>query len=138
MNAAQHLQTTEISLKKLLAWNGNVRRTNPDKQIEELAASIAAVGLLQNLVVRQESRGKFTVVAGRRRLLALSQLAAAGTVKSTMPIPCRLLDPDAGLTEISLTENVVRESMNPADEFEAFQRLTDEGMCVADIAALCV
>ena len=135
MNAAQHLQTTEISLKKLLAWNGNVRRTNPDQHIEELAASIAAVGLLQNLVVRQESRGKFTVVAGRRRLLALSQLAAAGAVKSTMPVPCRLLDPEAGLTEISLTENVVRESMNPADEVEAFQRLMDEGMCVAGISA---
>ena len=44
-------ETTDIPLKKLLAWNENVRTTSPDQGIDELAASIASVGLLQSLVV---------------------------------------------------------------------------------------
>jgi len=48
------LQPAEIPLNKLLAWNGNFRTTAVDEAIDELAASIAAVGLLQNVVVRKE------------------------------------------------------------------------------------
>ena len=55
-----------------------------------------------------------------------------------MEIPCRIVPPDADLPEIRLTENVVREPMHPADEFEAFQRLLTAGKSVVDIAALCV
>jgi ParB family chromosome partitioning protein len=114
------LQPAEIPLNKLLAWNGNVRTTAMDEAIDELAASIAAVGLLQNLVVRKEPRGKFAVVAGRRRLLALSHLANQGSLKSSWPVPCQIVEEGANLTEISLSENVVRAAMHPADEFEAF------------------
>ena len=119
----QEMQTLEIPLNKLLAWNDNVRVTGVEDGIGELADSIASVGLLQGLVVKKEPRGKYAVIAGRRRLLALSQLAADGKVKATMPVPCRVAPKDADLPEISLTENVVRVPMHPADEFEAFQRL---------------
>ena len=129
------LQSAEIPLNKLLAWNGNVRTTAADEAIDELAASIAAVGLLQNLVVRKEPRGKFAVVAGRRRLLALSHLANQGSLKSSWPVPCQIVEEGANLTEISLSENVVRAAMHPADEFEAFLKLIEEGKSVADIAA---
>jgi ParB family transcriptional regulator, chromosome partitioning protein len=131
-------QSLDIPLNKLLAWSGNVRTTGADDGIDELAASIASVGLLQSLVVKKEPRGKYAVVAGKRRLLALSQLASDGTVEPSLEIPCRVVPPDADLPEISLTENVVREPMHPADEFEAFQRLLTAGRSVADIAALCV
>ena len=99
-------QSLEIPLNKLLAWNGNVRTTGADEGIDELAASIASVGLLQSLVVKKEPRGKYAVVAGKRRLLALSQLASNGAVEPSMEIPCRVAPPDADLPEISLTENV--------------------------------
>jgi len=56
--------TTDIPLNKLVAWDGNVRKT-ASNGIDELAASIAAHGLLQSLVVRKHGRGKFAVVAGR-------------------------------------------------------------------------
>lgn len=104
-------QSLEIPLNKLLAWNGNVRTTGADEGIDELATSIASVGLLQSLVVKKEPRGKYAVVAGKRRLLALSQLASNGAVDPSMEIPCRVVPPDADLPEISLTENVVREPM---------------------------
>ena len=127
--------TTTIPLNKLLAWEGNVRKTDPDKGIDELAASIAAHGLLQSLVVRKDKRGKYAVVAGRRRLLALKSLAEAGTIETDRSIPCHVLDAEADATEISLAENVQREPMHPADEFDAFKALIESGMPAADVAA---
>jgi ParB family chromosome partitioning protein len=126
--------TTTIPLNKLLAWEGNVRQTEPDKAVDELAASIAAHGLLQSLVVRKGKRGKYAVVAGRRRLLALQSLADAGTIETDRPIPCQLISDDVDATEISLAENVQREPMHPADEFEAFKALIDRGTPPADVA----
>ena len=127
--------TISIPLNKLLAWEGNVRKTDPGKGIDELAASIFAHGLLQSLVVRKDKRGKYAVVAGRRRLLALESLVESGSMKPQTPIPCQVLDDGADATEISLAENVVREAMHPADEFEAFKALIEKGMPVADVAA---
>src|ERR1035438_7869066 len=73
--------TTSIPLNKLTAWDGNVRKTaGADTALAELAASIAAHGLLQSLVVRNGKKGKFAVVAGGRRLAALLQLAEAGKI----------------------------------------------------------
>ena len=128
-------QTLEIPLSKLLAWNDNVRTTGAEEGIDELAASIASVGLLQGLVVKKEPRGKYAVIAGRRRLLALSRLASEGTFKTTLPIPCRVAPEDADLPEISLTENVMRAPMSPVDELKSFLRLIDSGRSVADVAA---
>jgi ParB family chromosome partitioning protein len=131
----EELQTLEIPLSKLLAWNDNVRATGADEGIGELADSIAAVGLLQGLVVKKEPRGKYAVIAGRRRLMALSKLADGGQVKATMPVPCRIAPKHADLPEISLTENFCRLPIHPADEFKAFQLLIDSGKSVADVAA---
>jgi ParB family chromosome partitioning protein len=94
-----------------------------------------AHGLLQSLVVRKDKRGKYAVVAGRRRLLALKSLAENGDLPATAPIACNILEDEANAVEIGLAENVQREAMHPADEFEAFRDLVDDGLPVADIAA---
>jgi ParB family chromosome partitioning protein len=128
--------TTSIPLNKLAAWDGNVRKTaGADTALAELAASIAAHGLLQSLVVRNGKKGKFAVVAGGRRLQALQQLAQSGSIATDYAVPCRVVADDADVTEISLAENAVRENMHPADEFEAFRDLSDKGMPAADVAA---
>jgi ParB family chromosome partitioning protein len=126
------MTTITIPLNKLTACDNNVRKTESDKAISELAASIAAHGLLQSLVVRKDKRGKCAVVAGRRRLLAMKSLADNGDLRSNTPVVCTVLDDEA---EVGLAENVVREAMHPADEFEAFRALIDGGMPVADVAA---
>ena len=64
-----------IPLSKLIPSAANVRKTGATAGIAELAASIKAHGLLQNLQVRAADGGKFEVVAGRRRLAALKRLA---------------------------------------------------------------
>jgi ParB family chromosome partitioning protein len=127
--------TESITLKKLLVWTGNVRKTYPQRAVDELAASIAAHGLLQSLVVRKDKRGRYAVVAGGLRLRALSKLAEEGTVPWNMPIPCTVLTDEADATEISLAENVVREPMHPADEFDAFKEMIEGGKPIMDIAA---
>jgi ParB family chromosome partitioning protein len=129
------MTTTTIPLNKLVAWDGNVRKTDSDKAISELAASIAAHGLLQSLVVRKDKRGKYAVIAGRRRLLALQSLAENDDLPAAAPIACNILEDEANAAEIGLAENVQREAMHPADEFEAFRALVDDGMPVTDIAA---
>ena len=86
-------------------------------------------------MVKKAPRGKFAVIAGKRRLQALSQLVEAGTLSPRIEVPCRVVVHEADLTEISLAENVQREPMHPADEFEAFRQLIEKGRCVADVAA---
>jgi ParB family transcriptional regulator, chromosome partitioning protein len=124
-----------IPLNKLVAWDGNVRKTGAREGIEELTASISAHGVLQSLVVKKTARGKYAIVAGQRRYLALSQLAKDGSIATDAPVPCQILAASTDAKEISLTENTVRAPMHPADQFEAFRDLIDAGSCPADIAA---
>lgn len=127
--------TLAIALNKLTAWNGNVRKTGAKDGIDELAASIATHGLLQSLVVRPAKGGKYEVIAGRRRYLALQSLAKAGTLAKDHPVACALASNEIDATELSLAENVVRMSMHPADQFEAFRTVIEKGASIADVAA---
>lgn len=96
----------------------NVRKT-PRMSIPELAASIQRVGLLQNLIViaaaqRGEGSEHYEVVAGGRRLAALKLLAKKRRISKEWDVPC-LLVADGTTRTASLTENVQREAMHPAD-----------------------
>src|SRR5438874_9075212 len=128
--------TTLIPLNKLVAWNGNVRKTaGSDTGLAELAASIAAHGLINNLVVLPEKNGVHAVVTGGRRLAAHQLLVKQGKLPADHPVRCEIRPDAANALEISLAENVVREDMHPADEFEAFRALSDKGLAAADIGA---
>ena len=127
--------TITVPLNKLAPWSGNVRRTGVHDGIDELAASIAAHGLLQSLVVREGKRGKYQIIAGQRRYLALQALAKTGTIARDYPVACILATDTIDATELSLAENVVRAPMHPADQFEAFRSLIDDGASIADVAA---
>ncbi|MBA5114073.1 ParB/RepB/Spo0J family partition protein [Pseudomonas aeruginosa] len=112
----------------------NVRKT-PRMSIPELAASIQRVGLLQNLIVIAAADGEhYEVVAGGRRLAALKLLAKKHRISKEWEVPC-LLVADGTARTASLTENVQREAMHPADQFEAFAALVAEGRPIEDIAA---
>ncbi len=136
--------TTEISLAKLVPSSANARRTGAGLGIEALAASIQAHGLLQSLVVRPvldgegQATGKYEVAAGGRRLAALKLLAKRKRIGKGTAIPCRVLDGDGvDGAEASLAENVVRVDMHPADQFEAFARLHQDGagLGIEEVAA---
>ena len=128
------MSVISISLAQLLPSDANVRKTGGGN-LDDLAASIAAHGLLQCLNVRPRPGGKYDVVAGGRRLAALKRLVKEKRIAKNFPVPCRVLEEGEDAAEVSLAENQIRQAMHPADQFGAFKALSDNGMAVADIAA---
>lgn len=117
------------------------RRSFPEGELEELAASIKALGLVQPIVVRPVADARavpgsptptpgaaapgadvatYELIAGERRLRA-ARLAGLETV----PALVRAAD-EAGALEIALAENVAREDLNAIEEAQAYAALVDE------------
>ena len=91
-----------------------------DESIDELAVSIATLGVLQPLVVRMRG-ARYELVAGERRLRAASR---AGLAR----VPVVVVETDErGSLERALVENIHRENLNPIEEAAAFRQLIDEG-----------
>lgn len=122
-----------IPIHKLSVHESNVRRTDKRTDIEALAASIEAHGLLQNLTVVAREDGRYAVVAGGRRLAALKLLAKEGRLARDFAAPCTLVK-EAAASEASLAENVQRVAMNVMDEVEAFAALVAAGATIDDVA----
>lgn len=122
-----------IAVSKLEKSPNNARRTVPKMGMDELKASLLAHGLMQNLVVTDAGDGVFHVIAGGRRLEALRLLQADGKLPEDWAVPCQVVADEHGL-EMSLAENTVRLAMHPADEFEAFSALIDQGDTAAQVA----
>jgi ParB family chromosome partitioning protein len=105
-----NLETIEIPLSQLFAWEGNVRSADTeepeDEDIDELAASIASVGLLSTPVVKKAQRRKYVVIGGNRRLKALNKLAGNGTIKANYLVTCHLAPDHADPVELGLAENL--------------------------------
>jgi ParB family chromosome partitioning protein len=124
-----------------LRWSKeNMRKTNRLADIEPLAASILANGVLQSLLVEPQDRdGRdgplYDVTAGGRRLAALKLLAKRNRIERDAPVPCLVKGNGACATEISLAENFVRVPPHPADQFEAFANLARHNVSVAEIAS---
>jgi ParB family chromosome partitioning protein len=86
--------------------------------LEELAASILANGVVQPIVVRPHA-GRFQIVAGERRWRASQQ---AGLRR--VPVVVKNI-PDDKLLEIALVENIQRRELNPIEEAKAYRKLID-------------
>ena len=131
-------ETRLIPLNKLRVDERNMRSASAHparvQADAELAASIRAHGLLENLVVVPRGQTQFGVAAGARRLRALKALAAEKHLPKDHPVPCLIVD-GAAATESSLAENAVRIAMHPADQVVAFSRLAREGATAEQIAA---
>lgn len=142
--AAKNAETTDhhqahanirlIALNQLELSPNNVRKVAPlDADDAELLASIKTLGIKQNLVVHEDTKGKFFVVAGGRRLKALQTLAEQGDLNKDYSVPCLVEDKETA-TLSSTTENAQRAAMHPADEFAAFAAMIDEGRTESEIA----
>ena len=95
------------------------RRAFPREELESLASSLRAHGVLQPLVVTARSDGSYELVAGERRLRA-AKLAGLAAV----PIIIRSGEhTDRTKLELALVENVQRADLNPIDRAVAYQQL---------------
>jgi ParB family transcriptional regulator, chromosome partitioning protein len=96
------------------------RQVFDEEALEDLAASIQAVGLLQPVVVRKVMPGHYELVMGERRwraceLAGLPQIPAI--VRET---------PNDDMLRNALIENLHREQLNPLEEAAAYQQLLDD------------
>jgi len=89
-----------------------------DQELDELAASIRANGIVQPIVVRKLG-SRYQIVAGERRWRA-AQRAELRKV----PVAIRDIDDDK-LLEIALVENIQRQQLNPIEEANAYRKLID-------------
>ena len=126
-----------VPLSKLSNSPNNVRTRTDEKADAELKASIAAHGLINNLLVAKAPRSKvkYQVVGGGRRLAALQALAADGTIEKKAEIACNLVEGDAShQAEVSTAENFHRLNMTPAEECRAFSHFISEDGDAAAVA----
>ncbi|MGK0296747.1 MAG: ParB family chromosome partitioning protein [Gammaproteobacteria bacterium] len=100
-----------------------------NEQLEELASSIKANGIIQPIVVRQISNGKHEIIAGERRWRA-AQLAGLHEI----PVVIRKVS-DAEAMSVALIENIQRQDLNPLEEAMGISRLLKEFDMTHDVIA---
>ena len=93
------------------------RKTFEPEQLEQLAESIAAQGLIQPIVVRESENGFYEIIAGERRWRA-SKMAGLTEV----PVVVMTAD-ERKTAEISLVENIQRQDLTPIEEALAYRTL---------------
>ena len=91
-----------------------------EEELEELSASIKEHGVIQPLIVREQSDGQYILIAGERRLRA-AQIAGLNSV----PVILREAD-DRELLELALIENIQREDLSPLEAAEAYKSLEED------------
>lgn len=103
-------------------------RPNPDqprsrideRAIGDLAASVAAAGIVQPLIVRPLANGTYELIAGERRWRAAQQAGLA-------EVPALIRDQrEAERLQVALIENMAREDLNPVDEARACATLVED------------
>ncbi|KAF1710940.1 ParB/RepB/Spo0J family partition protein [Pseudoxanthomonas sacheonensis] len=114
----EHLR--QIPVKQLQPGKYQPRMAMDPAKLSELAESIKAQGVIQPIVVRELSPGKFEIVAGERRWRASQEAGLAA-----VPVVVRDLD-DRTVIAMALIENIQREDLNPLEEAQSLQRLIGE------------
>lgn len=109
----------DIAIQKLITGRYQPRHTFHDTELQEMASSITAQGILHPLIVRK-NKDQLELIAGERRLRGAR---LAGLQK----VPCRLLNiSDQEALEISLLENIQRADLSPVEEAKGYERLIKE------------
>lgn len=109
----------EIELDKISANPNQPRKEFDEEGLQELADSIAEIGIIQPITLRKISDDAYQIIAGERRWRA-SRLAGL----STIPAYIRTAD-DENVMEMALIENIQREDLNSIEIALAYQHLMD-------------
>jgi ParB family transcriptional regulator, chromosome partitioning protein len=110
----------EVAVNAITPNPRQPRRTFDDDALDELAASITEVGLLQPVVVRSLGGGRYELVMGERRWRACQRAGLEyipAIVRET---------PDNDMLRDALLENLHRQQLDPLEEAAAYQQLLDD------------
>lgn len=115
LHGIQLLELAQIS------QNPNQPRTQfSEENLQELASSIEALGIIQPITVRKLSSTKFEIVSGERRFRAAKMVGL-----DKIPVYIREAN-DQELLEMALVENIQREDLDPIEIGLSYQRLLEE------------
>lgn len=110
----------EIELDKITANPNQPRKEFDPTSLQELADSIAEIGIVQPITLRQMSDDTYQLIAGERRWRA-SKLAGLRTI----PAYIRTAD-DENVMEMALIENIQREDLNSVEIALAYQHIIEQ------------
>lgn len=109
----------DLDMNKIEPNKGQPRKYFQEQALEELAASIREIGVIQPILVKKVA-DYYEIVAGERRW-------RAAKIAGLKEIPAIIKDYDEAKTfEIALIENLQRENLNPIEEAEGYKRLSEE------------
>lgn len=111
---------SEVPLDEITVNPNQPRREFDQEALQELADSIAEIGIIQPITLRKTDEDKYQIIAGERRYRA-SILAG----KSTIPAYIRTAD-DENVMEMALIENIQREDLNALEIALAYQHLIEQ------------
>ncbi|HYY44718.1 MAG TPA: ParB/RepB/Spo0J family partition protein [Actinomycetota bacterium] len=111
----------EVSVTSIVPNPRQPRRSFDEQEIQELAASVRQLGVLQPLLVRETQDGdRYELIAGERRLRAAKQARLE-------KVPVVVVETDErGSLERALVENIHRSNLNPIEEAAAYRELMQE------------
>ena len=107
----------EISLANIQPNPDQPRRVFDDQALDELAASIREIGIIQPITLRERDKGQYEIIAGERRWRACQR---AGV--QTIPAYVRKVS-DETMMEMALVENIQRQDLNAIEVALAYQHL---------------
>src|SRR5215213_708441 len=138
-------RSATVSLSQLVpAPDHNVRIFGKYNEITQLAANIQRLGLIHPIAVRfmpghdgESPTGQYMIIDGERRYAALRKLQESGVIDDGFIVPVLLRDADdATASAISLSANIMRLPLHPADQHAAFAQLQSQGRSVQEIGKL--
>ena len=112
-------KVAEVELDNICTNPNQPRKNFNEEAMAELKQSIREKGIIQPITIRQIDEG-FELIAGERRLIASRELGLKTIPSYILPV-----ESDAEMVELALIENLQREDLNPVEEAEAFQILSD-------------
>ncbi|MXV05430.1 ParB N-terminal domain-containing protein [Enterobacter sp. ABFQC] len=107
-----------------------------DQEVEEMADSIEAMGILQNLIGAELPDGTIGIVGGEGRRRGTGILVLRGVLDAETPfVPVKVLPVEMAVAA-SMIENGRRKNMHPAEQIIGFRTLEQEGKTASQIGAL--
>lgn len=110
----------EIEISKIVANPYQPRTSFDEEALNELAASIKEIGIIQPITLRKIDDNQYQIIAGERRFRA-SKIAGL----TTIPAYVRTAN-DEGMLEMALVENIQREDLDAIEIALSYQRLIEE------------
>lgn len=119
-NSTEENGAVTVNINDIEPNRNQPRKDFDEGALSELADSIAKHGLIQPIVVKPTTNGRYMIIAGERRWRACR-------IAGLYEVPVMVKDTDdKTLMELALIENLQREDLNPVEEALGYRSLIDE------------